>query len=63
MKRTYGVFLSIIGVLLVIFAFTDLTISHAVYDPESTFGLLFEAIGEFPAALIATFCTISLMLT
>lgn len=63
MKKKYTIFLSIIGILMIIFALMDLNISHAVYNPESKFGLLFEAIGEFPAALIATFCTISLMLT
>ena len=63
MKRKYAICLSVIGVLLVIFTFADLNISNAVYNPESKFGLLFEAIGEFPAAVIATFCTVSLMLT
>lgn len=63
MKKNYGVGLSIVGVLLIIFAFTDLQISNAVYNPTSKFGLIFEAIGEFPAAVIATFCTVGLMLT
>lgn len=63
MKKKYTIGLLIIGVLLVIFAFTDLQISHAIYNPQSKFGLLFEAIGEFPAAVIATFCTVALMLT
>jgi membrane-associated phospholipid phosphatase len=63
MKKNYMIGLSIIGVLLIIFAFTDLQISNAVYNPTSKFGLLFEAIGEFPAAVIATFCTVGLMLT
>jgi membrane-associated phospholipid phosphatase len=63
MKKNYVVGLSIIGVLLIIFAFTDLQISKAVYNPTSKFGLIFEAIGEFPAAVIATFCTVGLMLT
>ncbi|MGG7078213.1 phosphatase PAP2 family protein [Clostridium sardiniense] len=63
MKKEYKIGLSIIGVLLIIFAFTDLNISHAIYNPTSKFGLVFEAIGEFPAAVIATFCTVGLMLT
>ena len=63
MKKKYTIGLSIIGVLLAIFAFADLDISHAIYNPNSKFGLLFEAIGEFPAAVIATFCTVALMLT
>lgn len=40
-----------------------MSISNAIYNPERKFGLVFEAIGEFPAAVIATFCTVSLMLT
>ncbi|HAX53668.1 MAG TPA: hypothetical protein DCX82_17335 [Lachnospiraceae bacterium] len=63
MKKKHVIGLSIIGVLLLIFAFTDLHISKAVYNPTSSYGLLFQAIGEFPAAVIATFCTMSLMLT
>lgn len=63
MKKKLAIGLSIIMVLLVMFAFTDLQISNAVYNPASRYGLLFEAIGEFPAAVIATFCTVGLMLT
>lgn len=63
MRKKYSIFLSIVAALLIIFAFTDLQISNAVYNPTSKFGLIFEAIGEFPAAVIATFCTVSLMLT
>ncbi len=63
MKKGYKIVLSIIGILLLVFAFTDMNISNAIYNPESKFGLIFEAIGEFPAAIIATFCTVSLMLT
>lgn len=63
MKKEYKIGLSIVGILLVVFSFTDMNISNAIYNPESKFGLMFEAIGEFPAAVIATFCTVSLMLT
>lgn len=63
MKKGNKIGICIIGVLLLIFAFTDMNISNAIYNPESKFGLIFEAIGEFPAAVIATFCTVSLMLT
>lgn len=63
MKKGHKIILSIIGILLVVFAFTDMNISNAMYNPESKFGLIFEAIGEFPSAIIATFCTVSLMLT
>ncbi|RDY27692.1 PAP2 family protein [Romboutsia weinsteinii] len=63
MKKGYKFCLSIVGIILLVFAFTDMNISNAIYNPESKFGLIFEAIGEFPAAIIATFCTVSLMLT
>lgn len=63
MTKGYKIGLAIIGTLLLIFTFTDMSISNAIYNPESKFGLVFEAIGEFPAAVIATFCTVSLMLT
>lgn len=63
MKKEYKIGLTIVGILLLIFAFTDMNISNALYNPESKFGLIFEAIGEFPAAIIATFCTVGLMLT
>ena len=63
MRKTYKYTLLVISVLLVIFAFIDLQISNAIYNSNSSFGMIFEAIGEFPAAVIATFCTVSLMLT
>ena len=63
MKKEYKIGLSIIGILLLVFTFIDMNISNAIYNPESKFGLIFEAIGEFPSAIIATFCTVSLMLT
>ncbi|MBC5625787.1 phosphatase PAP2 family protein [Clostridium sp. NSJ-49] len=63
MRKTYKYTLLVISVLLVIFAFTDLQISNAIYNSNSSFGMIFEAIGEFPAAVIATFYTVSLMLT
>ena len=63
MRKTYKYTLLVISVLLVIFSFTDLQISNAIYNSNSSFGMIFEAIGEFPAAVIATFCTVSLMLT
>ncbi|WP_051623435.1 phosphatase PAP2 family protein [Clostridium hydrogeniformans] len=63
MKKTYKKVSLFIVTLLVIFTFTDLQISNALYNPTSKFSYLFEAIGEFPAAIIATFCTVSLMIT
>ncbi len=42
----------VIAVLMVIFAFTDLGISKAIFDIESPYGKFFEAVGEFPATVI-----------
>lgn len=47
------------AVLLVVGAFADLQISHALYNQESVFGKIFEAVGEFPASFIASFCAMS----
>ena len=63
MGKLQKVGLGIITLLLIIFAFTDLQISNAIYNANSLYGLIFEAIGEFPAGVIATFCTVSLILT
>lgn len=56
-------FLGIVAVLLVIFTFTDLQISKAVYNPQSGYGHFFEAFGELPGALIAVFSLAALITT
>ena len=53
-KEWWGI-LAFVGLLLVIFAFTDLGISQQLYRPESTFGLLFQMISEIPAGIFAAF--------
>ncbi|MBZ9685653.1 phosphatase PAP2 family protein [Clostridium estertheticum] len=58
-KKGFG----IIALLMIVFTFTDLQISKVIYNPDSVYGLIFEAIGEFPAGIIATFCTVSLIVT
>lgn len=63
MSKLQKVGFGAIALLMIIFAFTDLQISKAIYNAHSVYGEIFEAIGEFPAGVIATFCTISLMLT
>ncbi len=50
-------------ILLIGFAFTDLQISQALYNPESSFGHFFETFGELPGALIAVFCMAALITT
>ncbi|WP_242213038.1 phosphatase PAP2 family protein [Bacillus cereus group sp. BfR-BA-01383] len=41
------------AILLCIFAFTDLQISHSLYEPTNKIALFLQAIGEIPAMLIA----------
>ncbi len=60
-KKIY--FFSGLGILLVIFAFTDLQISKALFNPDSMYGHFFEAFGELPGALIAVFSLSSLIVT
>lgn len=59
-KKDIQVLGIVAAVLLVIGAFVDLNLSHAVYNPENWFGLFFEAVGEFPASFIAAFCAMSI---
>lgn len=47
-------------VLLLIGAFGDLKISQMIFNPDSMFGGIMEAVGEFPAMFIAAFCTMSI---
>lgn len=56
-------FLGIVASLLVIFAFTDLEISKAIYNPQSGYGHFFEAFGELPGALIGVFSLAALITT
>ncbi|PEC19130.1 phosphatase PAP2 family protein [Bacillus cereus] len=41
------------AILLCIFAFTDLQISHSLYEPTNKIALFLQTIGEIPAMLIA----------
>lgn len=50
------------AVLLGIAAFADLEISHALVHRDSIFGKIFETVGEIPAAVIASFCAMALLL-
>lgn len=56
-------FFGIVAALLVIFAFTDLEISKALYNPQSGYGHFFEAFGELPGALIGVFSLAALITT
>ncbi|WP_433774414.1 phosphatase PAP2 family protein [Bacillus wiedmannii] len=51
------------AILLCIFAFTDLQISHSLYEPTNKIALFLQAIGEIPAMLIALFCSMYLFKT
>ena len=56
-------FFYIVAALLVIFTFTDLQISKAIYNPQSGYGHFFEAFGELPGALIGVFSLAALITT
>ncbi len=56
-----GAFLLVI--VLLIATFFDLKISTFVYNPQSLFGQIMEACGEFPASLIAMFSSMGLWFT
>ncbi|MBU3130995.1 phosphatase PAP2 family protein [Clostridium gasigenes] len=63
MGKLQKVEFGMIALLMIVFIFIDLQISDAIYNANSVYGSIFEAIGEFPAGVIATFCTVSLILT
>ena len=44
-------------------SFFDLQISNTLFNPNSVYGLTFEAIGELPGMLICLFCTLALWMT
>lgn len=47
--------LALVVVAMIIFSFVDLSLSMAVYNPQSIFGIIFEAFGEWPAFLAGIF--------
>ncbi|EJV71581.1 hypothetical protein BWGOE13_31020 [Bacillus mycoides] len=63
MKNRKVIFISSFAILLCIFAFTDLQISHSLYEPTNKIALFLQAIGEIPAMLIALFCSMYLFKT
>ena len=62
-KKEKVYFFTALAILLAIFTFTDLSISKAVYNPESSFGHFFEAFGELPGAIIGVFSMAALIIT
>ncbi|MFL0488438.1 hypothetical protein CN931_24865 [Bacillus sp. AFS054943] len=63
MKNKTVIVSLIFAILLCIFAFTDLQISHSLYEPTNKIALFLQAIGEIPAMLIALFCSMYLFKT
>ena len=51
---------SSIGVLFLLAAFFDFSISSRLYDPSSFFGRLFELLGELPLYIVGCFATLLL---
>ncbi len=62
-KKKVVSFLSVVVALLIVFGFVDLAISMALYNPDSMYGLFFEAFGELPGVLIAIFSLSALIIT
>jgi len=59
MKKNNAVLIALLGVwviLAVVFAFTDLPISQAVFNPASGWAHTLEAYGQIPGALVAFGC-------
>ena len=64
LEKKIGLYaVGLLAVLMLIFSFTDLAISRAIYNPKSLYGLFFEAFGEFPGALVSTFSIAALIIT
>ncbi|MEA4875388.1 MAG: phosphatase PAP2 family protein [Anaerorhabdus sp.] len=57
----YGLLLFLVVILVA--TFFDLKISMLVYNPNSLFGQILEACGEFPASMIAMFSSVGLWYT
>lgn len=57
------IFYSLVAVALVVFTFTDLSISNLVYNPESIFGWFFESFGEAILGYIGAFSALYLIKT
>ena len=60
MKNRKVILISSFAILLCIFAFTDLQISHSLYEPTNKMAVFLQAIGEIPAMLIALFSSMYL---
>ncbi len=63
MKNRNVILISIFAILLFIFAFTDLQISHSLYQPTNKIALFLQVVGEIPAMLIALFSSMYLFKT
>lgn len=54
--------LTIVAILLSVFAVGDLAISQAIFNPDSAICVVFEVLGELPASITAVFCAMFLLL-
>ena len=63
MKNKTRIIYGLIGLALLIFAFTDLQISQAVFGENNAFGNFFETYGEVPMMLVGSFSAASMILT
>lgn len=60
-RKEIKIIIPVAVILLIIATFADLQISHALVNQKSVFGKIFETIGEMPAAFIASFGAMGMM--
>jgi membrane-associated phospholipid phosphatase len=55
-NKVFWLSAAVFAVLALIFAFTDLQIAQAIYNPASNYGYLVEAYGQIPGSIVAFVC-------
>lgn len=62
-KNTWKIFMAIFLMLMLIFTFSDLSISNLMYNPDSSFGKFFKIWGPVPNMLFGSLATAVLVKT
>lgn len=60
-KKEFWIITSIIVILMIIFAFYDLMITQAIFNPKSLYGMIFQIVGELPCSFTAV-CSAMILL-
>jgi membrane-associated phospholipid phosphatase len=55
-NKGFWLAVAVFAVLALVFAFTDLQIAQAIYNPASNYGYLVEAYGQIPGSIVAFVC-------